>query len=169
VPQRRHPPHLRADAVQLGVAQPPHLEHLPARSVLGRLREIFAAEQTPDNQHWFQGTADAVRKAARHFSQFQADYFLVLAGDHICRVNYRAFIEHHKQHGADITIAAQPIDPVAASSMGIFVFDRDGHIVAFEEKPKADRLAASAAARPRVRRSPRTPTSVRSWRRWASL
>jgi glucose-1-phosphate adenylyltransferase len=107
----------------------------------GGFVEIFAAEQTPDNQHWFQGTADAVRQAARHFSQFQADYFLVLAGDHICRVNYRAFIEHHKQHGADITIAAQPIDPVAASSMGIFVFDRDGHIVAFEEKPKADRLA----------------------------
>jgi len=107
----------------------------------GGFVEIFAAEQTPDNQHWFQGTADAVRRAARHFSQYPADYYLVLAGDHICRVNYRAFIDHHKQRGADITIAAQPIDPVAASSMGIFVFDRDGHIVAFEEKPKADRLA----------------------------
>ena len=108
----------------------------------GGFVEILAAEQTPDSVQWFQGTADAVRKAARHFSQYPADYYLVLAGDHICRVDYRAFIEHHKQRGADITIAAQPIDPAAASSMGVFVFDRDGHIVAFEEKPKADRLAA---------------------------
>jgi glucose-1-phosphate adenylyltransferase len=107
----------------------------------GGFVEILAAEQTPESQAWFQGTADAVRKAARHFEQYPADYYLVLAGDHICRVDYRAFIEHHKQRGADITIAAQPIDPVAASAMGIFVFDRDGHIVAFEEKPKADRLA----------------------------
>ncbi len=108
----------------------------------GGFVEILAAEQTPDNQNWFQGTADAVRQAARHFSQHLADYYLVLAGDHICRVDYRAFIEMHKQRGADITIAAQPIDPAAATQMGIFVFDRDGHIVAFEEKPKPDRLAA---------------------------
>jgi len=107
----------------------------------GGFVEILAAEQTPDNQNWFQGTADAVRQAARHFAQHQADYYLVLAGDHICRVDYRAFIEMHKQRGADITIAAQPIDPAAATQMGIFVFDRDGHIVAFEEKPKPDRLA----------------------------
>ena len=108
----------------------------------GGFVEILAAEQTPDNQNWFQGTADAVRQAARHFAQHLADYYLVLAGDHICRVDYRAFIEMHKQRGADITIAAQPIDPAAATQMGIFVFDRDGHIVAFEEKPKPDRLAA---------------------------
>src|ERR1044071_7747477 len=108
----------------------------------GGFVEILAAEQTPESQAWFQGTADAVRRAARHFVRYDADYYLLLAGEHICRVDYRAFIEHHKQRKADITIAAQPIDPVAASSMGIFVFDRDGHIVAFEEKPKADRLAA---------------------------
>jgi glucose-1-phosphate adenylyltransferase len=108
----------------------------------GGFVEILAAEQTPDNQNWFQGTADAVRQAVRHFSQHHADYYLILAGDHICRVDYRAFIEVHKQRGADITIAAQPIDPAAATQMGIFVFDGDGHIVAFEEKPKPDRLAA---------------------------
>src|SRR5689334_20470341 len=106
----------------------------------GGFVEILAAEQTPESQAWFQGTADAVRRASRHFEQYTADYYLVLAGDHICRVDYRAFIEHHKQRKADITIAAQPIDPVAASSMVIFVFDRDGHIVAFEEKPNAERL-----------------------------
>ena len=51
--------------------------------------EILAAEQTPDNPHWYQGTADAVRKATRHFAQFTTDYYLILAGDHICRMDYR--------------------------------------------------------------------------------
>src|SRR5512147_64338 len=51
----------------------------------GGFVEILAAEQTPESQAWFQGTADAVRKAARHFEQYPADYYLVLAGDHICR------------------------------------------------------------------------------------
>jgi len=108
----------------------------------GGFVEILAAEQTPDNQNWFQGTADAVRQAARHFSQHRADYYLVLASDHICRMDYRSFLEAHKSRGADITIAAQPIDAAAATQMGIFVFDRDGRIAGFEEKPKPDRLAA---------------------------
>jgi glucose-1-phosphate adenylyltransferase len=106
----------------------------------GGFVEILAAEQTPESTSWFQGTADAVRKAERHFSQYPADYYLVLAGDHLCRMDYRAFVAMHKSRGADITIAAQAIDPESATQMGIFVFDRDGRIVAFEEKPKADRL-----------------------------
>ena len=47
--------------------------------------EILAAEQTPDNPHWFQGTADAVRQAARHFAQYDANHYLILAGDHLYR------------------------------------------------------------------------------------
>ena len=103
--------------------------------------EILAAEQTPDNPHWYQGTADAVRQAVRHFSQHDAEYELVLAGDHLYRMDYAALVDAHKAHGADITIAAQPVDPETATEMGIFRFDRDGTIVAFEEKPKAERLA----------------------------
>src|SRR5215470_10507021 len=57
--------------------------------------EILAAEQTPDNPHWFQGTADAVRKAARHFERFDADFYLVLAGDHLYRMNYYDLIDTH--------------------------------------------------------------------------
>src|SRR6059036_2006070 len=45
--------------------------------------EILAAEQTPDNPNWYQGTADAVRQAVRHFSRYDADYYLILAGDHL--------------------------------------------------------------------------------------
>jgi glucose-1-phosphate adenylyltransferase len=103
--------------------------------------EILAAEQTPDNPHWYQGTADAVRQAVRHFSQHDAEYELILAGDHLYRMDYAALVDAHRAYGADITIAAQPVDLETATQMGIFRFDRDGTIVAFEEKPKAERLA----------------------------
>ena len=103
--------------------------------------EILAAEQTPDNQNWFQGTADAVRQAERHFVRYDADYYLILAGDHLYRMDYNGLIDAHVASRAGITIAAQPVTTGEASAMGIFRFDLSGQIVAFEEKPKADRLA----------------------------
>jgi glucose-1-phosphate adenylyltransferase len=102
--------------------------------------EILAAEQTPDNPHWYQGTADAVRQAARHFVRYDADYYLILAGDHLYRMNYTQLIDEHVERRADITLAAQPVSIADASSMGIVRFDRQGQIVAFEEKPTRERL-----------------------------
>jgi glucose-1-phosphate adenylyltransferase len=107
----------------------------------GGFVEILAAEQTPDNPNWYQGTADAVRQAVRHFTQHEADFYLILAGDHLYRMDYTALVDAHKSRGADITIAAQPVDPDTATQMGIFLFDRDGRIVGFEEKPRPPRLA----------------------------
>jgi glucose-1-phosphate adenylyltransferase len=106
----------------------------------GGFVEILAAEQTPDNPNWYQGTADAVRQAVRHITRHDADYYLILAGDHLYRMDYRELIDTHKSTGADITIAAQPVDPATATQMGIFRFDQPGRIVAFEEKPTPDRL-----------------------------
>jgi glucose-1-phosphate adenylyltransferase len=102
--------------------------------------EILAAEQTPDNSNWFQGTADAVRQAARHFVRYDADYYLILAGDHLYRMNYGELVDAHIDRRADITIAAQPVGVDEAPEMGIFRFDRGGHIVGFEEKPTRARL-----------------------------
>src|SRR5512143_4366572 len=102
--------------------------------------EILAAEQTPDNPNWFQGTADAVRQAARHFTRYDADHYLILAGDHLYRMDYSAMIDEHAERGSDITIAAQPVTPEEAPAMGIFRFDKNGQIAGFEEKPNADRL-----------------------------
>src|SRR5215467_48020 len=102
--------------------------------------EILAAEQTPDNPNWYQGTADAVRQAARHFVRYDADYYLILAGDHLYRMDYSEMVDAHCDSRADITIAAQPVTREDAPGMGIFRFDRGGRIVAFEEKPKPDRL-----------------------------
>src|SRR3984893_5647078 len=103
--------------------------------------EILAAEQTPDNPNWFQGTADAVRQAARHIARHEADYYVILAGDHLYRMDYSELVEEHIDRQADITIAAQPVSTADASSIGILHFDRSGQIVAFEEKPNGDRLS----------------------------
>jgi len=115
----------------------------------GGFVEVIAAEQTPDNASWFQGTADAVRQAARHFQDFDAEYYLILAGDHIYRMDFGELIDAHIESKADITIAAQPVGVDEAPSMGIFRFDRTGRIVGFEEKPDAARLAEIGASVPR--------------------
>ena len=107
----------------------------------GGFVEILAAEQTPDSPHWYQGTADAVRQSIRHITQHDADYYLILAGDHLYRMDYFHLLEAHRDAGADVTIAAQPVDPATATQMGIFRFDVSGQIAAFEEKPTLDRLA----------------------------
>src|SRR5512141_3276195 len=103
--------------------------------------EVLAAEQTPENSNWFQGTADAVRQAARHFTGHDADYYLILAGDHLYRMDFCELLDAHIESQADITIAAQPVNAVDATQMGIFRFDPLGHINGFEEKPDARRLA----------------------------
>lgn len=110
--------------------------------------DIIAAEQTPESVAWFEGTADAVRKARRHFEMHPADYYLILAGDHLYRMNYNRLVEAHREREADITIAAQPCTPADAQAMGIFTFDRTGRITAFEEKPSAARLAEMKTSLP---------------------
>jgi glucose-1-phosphate adenylyltransferase len=110
--------------------------------------EILAAEQTPESTAWFEGTADAVRKARRHFEAHEASHYLILAGDHLYRMNYTKLLDAHLERKADITIAALPSTPQDAASMGIFTFDRTGQIVAFEEKPSAARLAEMKTSLP---------------------
>jgi glucose-1-phosphate adenylyltransferase len=110
--------------------------------------EILAAEQTPESAAWFEGTADAVRKARRHFEMHNTDYYLILAGDHLYRMNYAALLDAHLDRKVDITIAAQPCTADEATSMGIFTFDRRGQITGFEEKPSAARLTEMKTSLP---------------------
>jgi glucose-1-phosphate adenylyltransferase len=127
-------------------------------SFSGGFVEVLAAEQTPDSPDWYQGTADAVRQAARHMTGLDADYYLILAGDHLYRMDFCEMIDAHIDTGADITIAAQPVSPADAAGMGIFRFDREGQIVGFEEKPDRDRLAALGQSVPSASAfAPRTP------------
>ena len=111
--------------------------------------ELLAAEQTPESSDWFQGTADAVRQAARHFTGYDAEYFLILAGDHVYRMDFCELLDSHIDAGADITIAAQPVSAADATQMGIFLFDDGGRISGFEEKPDARRLAEMGGSAPK--------------------
>ncbi len=111
--------------------------------------EVLAAEQTPESSDWFQGTADAVRQAARHFVGYDADHYLILAGDHLYRMDFCDVIDSHIEKGADITLAAQPVSAADATQMGIFRFNHEGQIEGFEEKPNAERLAEMRGSIPR--------------------
>ena len=93
--------------------------------------DIIAAEQTPDSAKWFQGTADAVRQARRHFQSLDADYYLILAGDHLYHMDYAEMVEAHTERHADITIAAQPVDVDDATQMGIFRFVGTAGVLAY--------------------------------------
>ncbi len=115
----------------------------------GGFVEVLAAEQTPESSNWFQGTADAVRQAARHFVGYDAEYYLILAGDHLYRMNFCELVESHIESRADITIAAQPVNREDATQMGIFHFKQGGEISGFEEKPSAARLEEFGTSVPR--------------------
>jgi len=106
----------------------------------GSFVEILAAQQTPTGSHWYQGTADAVRQNLRYFLEGNYEYFLILSGDQLYRMDYRTLLEQHASTGADITIGTVPVTRSAASEFGIMQTDADQRIVRFEEKPKTEAL-----------------------------
>ncbi|OLY92729.1 glucose-1-phosphate adenylyltransferase [Cnuella takakiae] len=97
--------------------------------------DILAAEQTPDNPAWFQGTADAVRQCLRHIEPFDSDYILILSGDQLYQIDFQEMLDSHKANGADITIATIPVAQKEASEFGILKTENN-IITAFTEKPK---------------------------------
>ncbi len=102
--------------------------------------EILAAQQTPEGARWYQGTADAVRQNLRYFLEAPYDYYLILSGDQLYRMDYRLLLQQHVERAADITIATTPVDRAAASSFGIMHSDANRRIFRFEEKPKEPTL-----------------------------
>lgn len=102
--------------------------------------EILAAQQTPKGSHWYQGTADAVRQNLTTFLEGDYDYFIVLSGDQLYRMDYRNILHQHIQTGADLTISCIPVNHEAASSFGIMETALDLHISRFVEKPKESSL-----------------------------
>jgi glucose-1-phosphate adenylyltransferase len=107
----------------------------------GGFVEILAAEQTPDNPNWFQGTADAVRKSIKHLLPYaDANYIIVLSGDQLYQMDLRRVINFHIDRKADITVAAIPVSAEAAPGLGLMKVQEDGRAVAFREKPKPEEL-----------------------------
>jgi glucose-1-phosphate adenylyltransferase len=102
--------------------------------------EVLAAQQTPENLSWFQGTADAVRQYLWLFEEWDVDEYLILSGDHLYRMDYRQFVQRHRETGADITLSVIPIDERRASDFGLMKIDQSGRVVDFSEKPKGEAL-----------------------------
>jgi glucose-1-phosphate adenylyltransferase len=107
----------------------------------GGFVDILAAEQTPDNSSWFQGTADAVRQNIKHLLPYgNINYVIILSGDQLYQMDLRRVVVSHIEKGADITVAAMPVPAVQASNLGIMKVQQDGRVVAFREKPKPEDL-----------------------------
>jgi len=102
--------------------------------------EVLAAQQTPENPNWFQGTADAVRQYIWLLEEWEVDEFLILSGDHLYRMDYRLFVQRHRETGADITLSVVPMDEKRASDFGLMKIDGSGRVVDFSEKPKGEAL-----------------------------
>ncbi len=100
--------------------------------------EILAAEQTNQTDTWYQGTADAVRKNLRHFRDQNADYYIILSGDQLYRMDLQEMLNRHINTGAELTIAAKPISREQATGLGIMGVDEKGIINKFYEKPAPD-------------------------------
>ncbi len=102
--------------------------------------DILAAEQTPHNPTWFQGTADAVRQCMQYFMNHDFDYALILSGDQLYQMDFNEMIEAHEKNGASITIATLPVNAKDAPEFGILKTDENSFITSFIEKPNADLL-----------------------------
>ncbi|MGZ5023447.1 MAG: glucose-1-phosphate adenylyltransferase, partial [Chthoniobacterales bacterium] len=102
--------------------------------------DILAAQQTPDNAGWYQGTADAVRQNMRYFLERAFDYYLILSGDQLYRMDFRSLLHQHIRSGAEITLATKPVTRAQAPEFGIMQSDDQRRITRFVEKPKEDAI-----------------------------
>jgi glucose-1-phosphate adenylyltransferase len=98
--------------------------------------QILAAEQTPRSTDWYQGTADAVRKQLFEIKATHAEYVIILAGDHLYRMDYEELAQFHWEHEADISVAVQPVAAGEAARFGLLKRTPDEKIQAFVEKPR---------------------------------
>ena len=102
--------------------------------------DILAAEQTPDNPTWFQGTSDAVRQCMPHFLNHDFEFALILSGDQLYQMDFNEMLEAHIDNGADISIATLPVNAKDAPEFGILKTNDANFIEAFIEKPAAELL-----------------------------
>jgi glucose-1-phosphate adenylyltransferase len=109
--------------------------------------EILAAEQTLTGADWYQGTADAVRQQMHRFLSREPEDVLILAGDHLYRMDYSQFIRFHRESRADVTVAVLPVSATDAPRYGILQTNDEGRIVAFREKPQGAEALAGLESR----------------------
>ena len=114
--------------------------------------QILAAQQTLMGEEWYQGTADAVKHNEPYIlnPRFADDYVLILAGDHLYRMDYRKMMQVHTESNAAITVSVIPVKKEDTSGLGILQADADGRIVNFVEKPQTEEELLPLRVKPDV-------------------
>ena len=102
---------------------------------LGEFIDVVPPQQRID-EHWYQGTADAVYQNIYTIEKERPEYVVILAGDHIYKMDYQQLVSWHIENRADMTIAALPVDLESARSFGVMQIDDENRIVGFAEKPR---------------------------------
>ncbi|MGE5154232.1 MAG: glucose-1-phosphate adenylyltransferase [Bdellovibrio bacteriovorus] len=106
------------------------------RGEFGEFVELWPAQQRVTETAWYAGTADAVFQNLDIIRNHDPDYILILAGDHIYKMDYGAMIAHHVETGADMTVGCIEVDRERAREFGIMSVNADGRVVRFQEKPE---------------------------------
>lgn len=102
---------------------------------VGEYIDVVPAQQRID-EHWYQGTADAIYQNFYSIDIENPDQILILAGDHIYKMNYKLMLDAHRKAGADVTIGVVPMHVSEAPHVGVMEVDENNIVVGFEEKPK---------------------------------
>lgn len=108
--------------------------------------ELLPAEQKPSQMDWYQGTADAVRQNVNYLLDIPADYFLILSGDQLYRMNFQHLLHFAQTTDADLVISSLPVNSDLAKRMGILKVDAGLQVTSFVEKPSSEDLLESFAA-----------------------
>lgn len=104
--------------------------------------QVLAAEETSEGSSWFRGTADAVRRCLKHIQEFAPRDVLILSGDQLYRMDFGPLIRQHRESGADVTIAAQPVREDQTSSFGLMQIQGERRVTGFVEKPQTEEARA---------------------------
>lgn len=98
--------------------------------------DILPASQRVDEHHWYEGTADAVYQNIDIVDSYDIDYVVILAGDHIYKMDYEVMLREHVETGADVTVGCLTVKREEATAFGVMAVDASGRITDFVEKPK---------------------------------
>ncbi len=104
-------------------------------SELGEYIEILPAQQRI-GETWYMGTADAIYQNLYTLEIDHSDEVLILAGDHVYKMNYYTMIDFHRELSADLTVGVVEIEKTKAGNFGIVEVDASGHVMGFQEKPE---------------------------------
>ncbi|MCB1394542.1 MAG: glucose-1-phosphate adenylyltransferase [Rhodobacter sp.] len=97
--------------------------------------DILPASQRVDETHWYEGTADAVYQNIDIVDSYDIDYVVILAGDHIYKMDYEVMLREHVENGADVTVGCMTVPRAEASAFGVMAVNHSGRITEFVEKP----------------------------------